>query len=117
MLMDVFTTVLDNAVVNDRNTISKVEVSMGPDVDGKGVRMEFKDHGPGIPDPMKERIFGRLDAEKWSVSGSGLGLAVAREFFKRIGGRVWVEDRMEGDPDQGSSFVLVLPLIPVEDIP
>jgi len=69
------------------------------------------DHGPGIPDEERERIFepfhrlpGRRDA-----AGAGLGLAIARGFAQANGGRVWVESR-EG---QGTTFALALPAVEV----
>jgi two-component system, OmpR family, sensor histidine kinase KdpD len=42
--------------------------------------------------------------------GSGLGLAIARGFVEVNGGRVWAESL----PGQGTSFVIELPLEPVE---
>ena len=67
------------------------------------------DHGPGIPEEERERIFepfhrlpGRRDA-----AGAGLGLAIARGFAQANGGRVWVESR-EG---QGTTFAVALPAV------
>jgi signal transduction histidine kinase len=109
MLKDVFRIILDNAVENDRHTGAKVVVVKGPTDDGEAVMMEFRDRGKGIPDTMKDKVFKRLDGEKWSVSGSGLSLAVVQTFLMGIGGSVRVEDRVAGDPTQGANFVLVLP--------
>jgi signal transduction histidine kinase len=57
---------------------------------------------------MKDQIFRRLDLGK-GIQGSGLGLTVVWEIVKRLNGRVWVEDRVEDDHTQGSTFVVELP--------
>ena len=40
--------------------------------------------------------------------GVGLGLALVREHVAMHGGRVWVEDRFDGEP--GARFVVALPV-------
>ena len=74
-----------------------------------GVRVEVRDQGPGIPEPMREQIFGRffrLDEGGPDLrSGSGLGLAFCRLVAEAHGGRIWVED----NTPKGSVFVLELP--------
>ena len=73
------------------------------------VLIRVTDHGPGVPEAERERIFepfhrvaGRSDGR-----GAGLGLAIARGFTEANGGRMWLESR-EG---QGASFVIALPLV------
>ena len=75
----------------------------------KELLFRVTDHGPGIPESERDRIFepfhrlsGRADE-----SGAGLGLAIARGFAQANGGRVWVESR-EG---QGTTFVVALPVV------
>jgi signal transduction histidine kinase len=57
-----------------------------------GVRVEFRDDGPGIPDDMHEeafRPFSRLDASRnQNRKGVGLGLAVARDVARSHGGDI-----------------------------
>jgi len=51
--------------------------------------LEVRDHGPGVPDGERERIFEpfyRLAATRESGRGSGLGLALVREIARRHGG-------------------------------
>jgi len=56
------------------------------------VRIAVADEGPGIPAGERERIFEkffRLDPDQRSgVSGTGLGLYIARELVVRMGGRI-----------------------------
>lgn len=72
------------------------------------VRVAVLDEGPGVPDPLKERIFDKFvrgAAPERHAPGSGLGLAICRGLVEAHGGRIWVEDR----PGGGASFVFTLP--------
>ncbi|MBK9795943.1 MAG: hybrid sensor histidine kinase/response regulator [Holophagaceae bacterium] len=77
--------------------------------DGNSVRLEVRDQGDGIPEAMREQIFGkfvRLDERSTDLrSGSGLGLAFCRMAAEAHEGRIWVEDN---DP-KGSVFALEIP--------
>jgi len=64
-----------------------IDVSVTNDA-GRAV-LEVRDHGPGIPEDERERIFEpfyRLIATRESGRGSGLGLALVREIARRHGG-------------------------------
>jgi two-component system, OmpR family, sensor histidine kinase RstB len=64
-----------------------IDVSVTSD-SGRAV-LEVRDHGPGIPEDERERIFEpfyRLIAARESGRGSGLGLALVREIARRHGG-------------------------------
>ena len=75
----------------------------------ESIRLEVRDQGPGIPEPMREQVFGkfvRLDGTEGSdLSGSGLGLAFCQLVAEAHGGRIWVESNTPG----GSVFVLEIP--------
>jgi signal transduction histidine kinase len=71
--------------------------------------IEVIDEGEGIPAEERDRIwepYHRLDRDAKSVTGSGIGLAVARELVELHDGRAWVE---EARP-RGARFVIALPL-------
>lgn len=73
-----------------------------------GVVVTVADQGPGIPPDAAERIFGRferLDDNRRTVRGSGVGLAAVRQLAEMMGGRAWVEPR----PTGGSAFKVLLP--------
>ena len=63
-------------------------------------RIVVSDEGPGIPAAERERIFEkfyRLDPDQRSgVSGTGLGLYIARELVDRMGGRIGLLDSAGG---------------------
>lgn len=71
--------------------------------------MRVYDHGPGVPEALRERIFEpfyRLPGASERAGGVGLGLALVRSIAQRHGGSVHCEDREGG----GACFVLRLPL-------
>ena len=72
------------------------------------VMVTIEDTGPGIPDRMKETIFQRFQQGESQGCGEGLGLYIVAMLVERYGGRVWVEDRVEGRPDLGASFRFTL---------
>lgn len=74
-----------------------------------------RDHGPGVPDADKERIFARFyraEQSRTDHAHFGLGLAVASELARLHGARLSVRDTLNarGEPD-GATFVLELRLL------
>ncbi|WP_042363906.1 sensor histidine kinase [Streptacidiphilus neutrinimicus] len=71
------------------------------------VEVRVADHGPGIPDDAKDRVFEPFqrygDAPRGA--GVGLGLAVARGFVEATGGTLTAEDT----PGGGLTMVFTLP--------
>jgi two-component system, OmpR family, sensor histidine kinase KdpD len=55
---------------------------------GDRVALEVIDHGPGVPDADKERIFEPFVRIDRQASGVGLGLAVAKGFADAMGGSI-----------------------------
>ncbi|MFZ1499440.1 MAG: HAMP domain-containing sensor histidine kinase [Giesbergeria sp.] len=71
------------------------------------------DHGPGVPEAQRERIFDpfyRLPGASERAGGVGLGLALVRSIATRHQGSVHCEDHAGG----GACFVLRLPLTPTD---
>lgn len=73
-------------------------------VQGRDLRLEVSDAGPGIPPNDRERIFTKYERLVPTSSGAGLGLAIARAAVETQGGRLWVED----GPLGGARFVVLL---------
>ena len=65
-------------------------------LDGGKVRLEVVDHGPGVPDEQKERIFEPFERVGDRHPGVGLGLAVARGFAEAMGGQIGAFDTPGG---------------------
>jgi signal transduction histidine kinase len=75
-----------------------------------GDRMELcvADHGPGIPEAERSRMFGELERGEnaGDADGVGLGLYLCRVLADAQGARIAVES----SPEEGSRFTIVLPL-------
>ena len=108
-ISSVFTNLLSNAVKFDRHDTVTIDVDIGPSDDDRYWKIEFKDRGHGISDDYKMIIFNRLERIGESAQGTGLGLTLVKYIVESCGGSIWVEDRVKGDPTQGSNFALLLP--------
>ena len=87
------------------------EVIAGPD-GGAAIILEVADHGAGLTDEQKERVFERFyridRARTRTAGGTGLGLAIVAAMISAHHGRVWVDSQ----PGQGATFGFALPLAP-----
>jgi len=82
----------------------RIELEPRPD----GVSIHVEDQGPGIPDKLKETVFGAFErGEQMSAHtpGVGIGLSLVAHFAELHGGSARVEDRRDG----GSRFTVILP--------
>jgi len=103
--------VVDNVIANAlKYSSGLVTVSVGA-TDSQAI-MRFSDTGIGIPEADLERIFARFgrgtNARARGISGTGVGLYVARKIVDVHGGQINVTSQ----EDRGSSFEIVLPLAP-----
>ncbi|WP_320671585.1 sensor histidine kinase [Patulibacter defluvii] len=97
---------LDNAAryAADDGHAVEVRIVAGPDATAE---VRVVDHGAGVPEADRERIFDRFRRgdDTRDRPGSGLGLAIVRQVAATHGGRIWVEET----PGGGATFVLALP--------
>jgi signal transduction histidine kinase len=78
------------------------------------IRIGVEDAGNGVPEDERDIIFDRFSrgsegGNRSNDTGVGLGLALVDEHIRLHGGRVWVEDRPDGE--HGARFVIELPLV------
>ncbi len=73
------------------------------------VRFEVRDRGPGIPESFRSRIFQKFAQSELgsAVGGSGLGLALAKNFTERMGGTL----DFESEEGLGTLFIASFPLL------
>ena len=104
----IFRNLIDNAV-KYAGEHPQVEITSRLDEGHLGV-ICIRDNGPGIPQPLRRKIFGRfvrLGAElERKQPGTGLGLYIVRTLVKRNRGRIRVRDTEEG---KGTVFEVCLP--------
>jgi two-component system, OmpR family, sensor kinase len=105
-LRQVLGNLLRNAVVHTP-VGTPVDVTLGPE--GDSVRLEVRDHGPGLPPGDPEALFDRFwrseAGRERGKGGAGLGLAIVAAIVDAHGGRVHAHDA----PGGGASFVVMLP--------
>ena len=88
------------------------EITLSLSKQGNMALICVEDHGPGVPEAQRERIFEkfyRLPGASERSGGVGLGLSLVRSIAERHGGTVRCEDRQDGG--KGASFVISLPLV------
>jgi two-component system, OmpR family, sensor histidine kinase KdpD len=103
-LDQVLTNLLDNA---RRYADDKPVTVQGRAVDGR-VELRVVDHGPGIPEAERERVFDQFyrlrPGGRTPPDGTGMGLAISRGIVEALGGAI----RVEGTPGGGATFVVSL---------
>jgi signal transduction histidine kinase len=77
----------------------ELEITSAPE-NGEGVRIEIRDHGPGVPTDMVERIFDPYCTGK--PGGTGLGLALVKQTIEMHGGSISLAET----PGGGATFII-----------
>ncbi len=106
-LIQVMSNLLSNAAkFSDRGTAVRIDAHVSNGV----VRVDVTDHGPGIPEEFRDRIFEKFSMADASDTrrrgGSGLGLAISKELIERMNGALTFESTV----GVGSTFSFVLPV-------
>ncbi|MGQ4911504.1 MAG: PAS domain S-box protein [Candidatus Thorarchaeota archaeon] len=107
-LEDVFYALFHNSMKFDKSNNVKVTVEVEPLRHTPFLKIQIKDHGPGIRDEDKETVFARLSHRREGLGGLGLGLTLVKKIIENYGGYIRVEDRIEGNPSKGCNFILLL---------
>ncbi|WP_019180229.1 sensor histidine kinase [Microbacterium yannicii] len=89
---------------------SPIELRVGVDVPSRMGWIEVIDHGEGVPDQIKDKIFQRFwradTSRTRETGGSGLGLSIVASIVEALHGGVDVVDT----PGGGATFRVSLPL-------
>ena len=109
-LRQILMNLLNNAIkFTDRGQVG-LDVELLPN--GRGLRLEVSDTGPGITAEQQVRLFQRFEQADGPrtasrYGGSGLGLAICRELAAAMGGSIRLESRLGA----GTRFIVELPLL------
>ena len=105
-LTQVLLNLLGNAAKHVPPSGGRIEVRLFSDA--RGVTVQVRDNGPGVPPDQRERIFEKFqqvaDGSQRPV-GTGLGLPISRQIVEHFGGRIG----MRNDDGQGACFEFNLP--------
>ncbi|MFA0960329.1 hybrid sensor histidine kinase/response regulator [Roseivirga sp. BDSF3-8] len=85
--------------------------------DYRNVVIHVSDSGPGLDEDTLNNLFhhiapSRATPDKYGKNGAGLGLAVAYDFTRKVGGYLSVSS----EPGRGSTFTLTLPIKVKEEV-
>ncbi|PYQ50755.1 MAG: PAS domain-containing sensor histidine kinase, partial [Acidobacteria bacterium] len=105
-LQQAFSNLLDNAIKYGADD-GQVEVKVIDEPDAGVVRIA--DHGDGIPESERSKIFRRFyridKSRSQEIPGTGLGLAITKHLVLQHGGTIDVES----EPGKGATFIVRLP--------
>ena len=110
LVRELFTNIFTNAVKYDSHEPLEIDVTIEPVYaeDRKRWRVAISDRGMGVTDDLKPIIFDRFSKAP-KKKGSGMGLHIVKTLSHRYGGKVWIEDRVQGDCSMGAVFKVELP--------
>jgi signal transduction histidine kinase/PAS domain-containing protein len=103
-LRQILLNVLSNAVKFTEQGAVQVALSR----EDHALRFTVRDTGRGIEDQHREQVFEpfvQLSGDGVLPTGTGLGLAVARELARHLGGDI----TLESEPGEGSAFTILVP--------
>lgn len=73
------------------------------------IQISVSDHGIGIPDEMKDKVFNMFtDAKRTGTVGEksfGLGLSICKQIIEKHHGKIWFDSK----PGKGTTFYIRLP--------
>ena len=104
LLVDLFFNLFHNSLKHDRKTNVRIEVKAMQNADASFIDIHLVDHGPGVPDVEKKRILQR----RMGAKGSGVGLVIVNYLLDKYGGSIKIVDRVPGERQMGSDFVVTL---------
>jgi two-component system, OmpR family, sensor histidine kinase KdpD len=105
VMVQVLANLIDNALVHSPPGTA-VEVIAAAERDG--VRVSVRDHGPGVPEAERERVF-QMFNRRSGAGRAGLGLTIAKTFTEAHGQRIALESPAGG----GALFAVTMALAPV----
>lgn len=105
-LLELLSILMDNAIQHSNGTPS-IEIKAVEE--SRHIKFLIIDHGQGVPDEEKKRIFERFysgDKSHTNKSNFGLGLSIAKEMTNMLNGTIEISDT----PGGGATFAIRFPI-------
>lgn len=111
-LVQIVTNLLANAI---KFSPRGGEVEITVKTQSRNTRISVRDHGPGIPEDYKQKVFEKFSQANSSDApkkgGTGLGLSIVKQMVTRLGGQVGLSDA----PGGGTIFYVDFPETQLSD--
>lgn len=110
---DLFENILINSIKYNDSPMVKIDISIQNETKAKKdfIKLEFEDNGIGIEDSRKTTIFEPGNKQKKRRNGLGVGLSLVKKIIDNYNGEIWVEDKVKGNYNEGSKFIILLPAL------
>lgn len=110
LLVEVFENLFTNSVIYNKRKMIKIQIYLSEVKikERRFIKIQCKDNGIGINNDRKMMIF-ETNYKNKNSKGMGIGLSLIAKLIELWGGKIWIEDRVEGNSSKGSNFVLLIP--------
>ena len=105
-LQQVFLNLINNAIQAMGDKTPGGSLSIRSESNGKTIRVQCRDNGPGIPPENLQKIFEPFFTTKPEGKGTGLGLSICYDIIQAHRGDIYVSS----EPGVGTTFVVELPM-------
>lgn len=110
LLKDIFINLVSNSIKHSTGPLLiRVKQETIEENGKRYYRVIVEDNGPGVSDDLKPIIFDRIYRSKTRLGGNGLGLYLVKTLVDNFKGTIVLEDRVTGERDKGSRFIVTLP--------
>jgi PAS domain S-box-containing protein len=110
LLKDIFINLVGNSIKHSTGPLLiRVKQETIEENGKRYYRVIVEDNGPGVSDDLKPIIFDRIYRSKTRLGGNGLGLYLVKALVDNFKGTIVLEDRVAGERDKGSRFIVTLP--------
>jgi len=111
LLQEIFDNILINAIKYNENSPVDIQIKITKkkSENENYIKMEFLDNGIGVQDNKKKVLFKEGYRHLKRSKGMGVGLSLISKILKSYNGKILVEDKVKGDYEKGSNFIVLLP--------
>jgi K+-sensing histidine kinase KdpD len=111
LLEDLLYSIVEDAVRHqgDEEVVLQMMFEQVPDSDRKSIRLSIADHNLKVKAGESFSVFYSVVPREGENGNPRRSLQLAMTLVERYEGRVWTEDRVQGDWDKGSNVVVEFP--------